>query len=34
METLRPLLDPAIGEKQWEIVRSLCVQIIDDPEIF
>ena len=24
METLRPLLDPSMGEKQWELVRTIC----------
>lgn len=24
METLRPLLDPSMDEKQWDLVRGLC----------
>lgn len=34
METLRPLLDPAMDEKQWDLVRGLCQQVIEDQEIF
>ena len=34
METLRPLLDQAMGEKQWEIVRDICRAVLEDDEIF
>lgn len=34
LETLRPLLDPSMGEKQWALIRSICQAVTGDPVIF
>ena len=34
METLRPLLEPSMGEKQWNLVKMLSQAITDDKELF
>ena len=34
METLRPLLDPAMGEKQWELVTSIVRAVTEDDTLF
>ena len=34
METLRPLLDPAMGQKQWDLVRTICRAITEDDSLF
>ena len=34
METLRPLLDPAMGETQWELVTSIVRAVTEDDTVF
>ena len=34
METIRPLLDPAMGEKQWGVVKDICQAVMEDDTLF
>ena len=35
MDTIRPLLDPALGDKEWYKIRKISAgQIEEDPEPF